>query len=161
MNFVYDPSGDVIVDNNEFDAFAQELSTTHRKYNNEVRTMINVVLEESQIFPPALHSDLGVLANTIAYRELNFPPIDYDSDGESEYDSDSDSDYDSDEEEDENNYENGAPMILNNQGPDAYDEEEEEENNEDDEEDLNYLENLNEDEEYTSDEEDYSSDEDY
>lgn len=148
---MYDPNGDVIVDNNDFDDFATELSSSHKKYNNDVSTMIRVVLEESQIFPPALMSDLGVLANTIAYRNLGFPPIDYDSDE----DEDEDEDYDSDEDEDEDDasvYEDEDNMYDYGDGENEFMNNLENGMVENEEADIDYPDNINEDEYYSSDE---------
>ena len=172
--FGYDPEAYVIYDNNEFDYFSRELSSSHKNYNNDVNIMHNVLLAESIICPPHMDSGQGIYANTIGYRlsrerigddeGIQAEDAPEEDEEEEEYDSDeedySDEDYSDEEEdvyEDENNHYDYGSVIENNVPlENDYNEEDNEE------EDEYYYENYNTDEEDEEDEEDgdYEDDED-
>lgn len=155
--FEFEPAFPAIDDNNDFDEFAHELAGTHKKYNNDVATMIRVLGEECRIFPPAPDTELGLLTNTLGYMQEGFPHIyTFGQDEDEEDYEEDDEDYEEDEDPDNryevevqymNNMENSSPPeeLQNNEEYDEY-------------EDENLNPDMFEDEE--EDDEDYSSDED-
>lgn len=171
FQFEFEPAFPVIGDNNEIEEFAQELSGTHRFYNNDVDTMIRVLTQECNIFPPEPDTELGLFINTLGYMQAGFPSTyededDYEDEDEDEDDYEED-DEDFEEEDPDNRYENeGVTQIpyMNNMNTNDEDVHENMDNHEnidnvDNDENEYEYENLNPDLYDDSDDEDYSSDE--